>query len=78
MSDRTNVDVEVAPRVQIAKKSMWHSIMSNPKVLFIAFFASLVFSARPLKISSLHGMLTSPIGSVASNMATSKVFLASP
>jgi hypothetical protein len=34
------VDVEVAPPVQIAKKSMWQSIFENPKVIFIAFFAS--------------------------------------
>jgi len=40
MADRTSVDVEAAPRVQIAKKSMWESIFANPKVLFIAFFAS--------------------------------------
>ncbi|KAJ5936279.1 hypothetical protein N7454_005577 [Penicillium verhagenii] len=29
------------PQVQIVKKSMWQSIAANPKVLFIAFFASL-------------------------------------
>jgi hypothetical protein len=49
MADRTSVDVEggtldsmVQPRqrVQAAKKTMWHSLVSNPKVLFIAFFAS--------------------------------------
>lgn len=42
MADRTSVDVETAPRIQIAKKSMWQSIGENPKVLFIAFFASSV------------------------------------
>lgn len=42
MADRASVDVEAAPRLQIAKKSMWQSIFSNRKVLFIAFFASLV------------------------------------
>jgi hypothetical protein len=36
----STVDVEVAPRVQIAKKSIWQSIFDNPKVIFIAFFAS--------------------------------------
>ncbi|CEJ57720.1 Putative Quinate permease [Penicillium brasilianum] len=41
MADRTSVDVEETPRLQIAKKSMWQSIFDNPKVLFIAFFASL-------------------------------------
>lgn len=30
--------------MQIVKKSMWQSIFDNPKVLFIAFFASLVSS----------------------------------
>ncbi|KAJ5708525.1 hypothetical protein N7488_008326 [Penicillium malachiteum] len=38
--DRKSVDMEVAPRALIAKKSMWQSIFDNPKVLFIAFFAS--------------------------------------
>lgn len=42
MEDRTVVDVEAAPRVQLAKKTMWQSIFANPKVLFIAFFASYV------------------------------------
>ncbi|KAJ5455575.1 uncharacterized protein N7458_003839 [Penicillium daleae] len=41
MADRTSVEVEESPRLQIAKKSMWQSIFENPKVLFIAFFASL-------------------------------------
>ncbi|KAJ6103438.1 hypothetical protein N7486_005865 [Penicillium sp. IBT 16267x] len=40
MTDRSSVDVEVAPRFQIVKKTMWQSIFDNPKVLFIAFFAS--------------------------------------
>ncbi|KAJ5936591.1 hypothetical protein N7466_003041 [Penicillium verhagenii] len=34
-------DVDTTPQVQIVKKSMWQSIAANPKVLFIAFFASL-------------------------------------
>lgn len=46
MADRTSVDVEDTPRLQIAKKSMWQSIFDNPKVLFIAFFASYVFPHR--------------------------------
>lgn len=44
MEDRTSADVEAAPRVHLAKKSMWQSIFENPKVLFIAFFASYVRS----------------------------------
>ncbi|KAJ5622502.1 hypothetical protein N7528_005734 [Penicillium herquei] len=40
MEDRKSVDMDVAPRTLIAKKSMWQSIFDNPKVLFIAFFAS--------------------------------------
>lgn len=40
MANRMSVDVEVAPRAQIAKKTMWQSIFANPKVIFIAFFAS--------------------------------------
>lgn len=67
MADRTSVDVETAPRIQIAKKSMWQSIAENPKVLFIAFFASFVYhipeNIRQLTIS----------GSAVSNMATNKV-----
>jgi hypothetical protein len=35
-----NVPMEPARRVLAAKKSMWQSIRSNPKVIFIAFFAS--------------------------------------
>jgi hypothetical protein len=47
MADRTSVDVEETPRLQIAKKSMWQSIFDNPKVLFIAFFASYVSLIMP-------------------------------
>jgi hypothetical protein len=49
MTDRLSSDVEPAAmsqimhpeqRIQVAKKTMWQSLRSNPKVLFIAFFAS--------------------------------------
>ncbi|KAK2603978.1 hypothetical protein QQS21_003814 [Conoideocrella luteorostrata] len=36
-----NVPLEPAQRVLAGKKGMWESIRSNPKVIFIAFFASL-------------------------------------
>jgi hypothetical protein len=49
MSGRSSSDLE-APvsqpvgyaehRAQMEKKSMWQSLRENPKVLFIAFFAS--------------------------------------
>lgn len=52
MTDRSSVDVEGAPRVQIVKKTMWQSIFDNPKVLFIAFFASLVPSAVQVFITN--------------------------
>lgn len=39
----TDSDNDVEARVHIVKKSMWQSIFANPKVLFIAFFASYVF-----------------------------------
>lgn len=32
--------VEPARRVHEAQKTMWQSLRNNPKVLFIAFFAS--------------------------------------
>ena len=35
-----NVPMEPAQRIIAGKKSMWHSIRTNPKVIFIAFFAS--------------------------------------
>lgn len=38
-SDREANDFQ---HVQVAKTSMWRSLMNNPKVLFIAFFASYV------------------------------------
>lgn len=34
--------VEPARRVNEAQKTMWQSLRHNPKVLFIAFFASYV------------------------------------
>ncbi|KIE00983.1 Sugar/inositol transporter, partial [Metarhizium majus ARSEF 297] len=37
----TSVPLEPAQRVLAGKKSLWESIRSNPKVIFIAFFASL-------------------------------------
>jgi hypothetical protein len=40
MADQTSVDMEAAPHNKMAKGSMWQSLMKNPKVLFIAFFAS--------------------------------------
>ncbi|KAJ5625491.1 hypothetical protein N7510_001800 [Penicillium lagena] len=41
MADRSlSVDLESSPRMQLVKKSRWQSIFENPKVLFIAFFAS--------------------------------------
>lgn len=45
-------DSDVEARVHIAKKSMWQSIFANPKVLFIAFFASYV--DPHLKVTGLY------------------------
>jgi hypothetical protein len=69
MTDRTS-DVEA--RVFIAKKSMWQSIFANPKVLFIAFFASYVRIA----FVRLTALTFSDL--VVLNMVTNKVFWASP
>lgn len=38
----TSVPLEPAQRVLAGKRSLWESIRSNPKVIFIAFFASYV------------------------------------
>lgn len=49
--------VEPARRVNEAQKTMWQSLRHNPKVLFIAFFASyvpLIFSFSTLLISNMH------------------------
>lgn len=35
-----NVPLEPAQRILAGKKTLWESIRSNPKVIFIAFFAS--------------------------------------
>jgi hypothetical protein len=53
------------------KATIWDSIKDNPKVLFIAFFASYESLPRRLDHIANH----SP-GSVVSNMATNRVFLA--
>lgn len=50
------------------KASIWGSIKSNPKVLFIAFFASY---ESPTEIR-FH-LTNNQTGSVVSNMVTSKV-----
>lgn len=60
-------DSDVEARVHIAKKSMWQSIFANPKVLFIAFFASYVYISQ----SAMSILILSD--SVVLNMATNKV-----
>jgi len=51
------------------KMSIWDSIKSNPKVLFIAFFASYDFL-----LDTASFIANDRTGSVVSNMGISKVF----
>lgn len=57
------------------KKSIWDSIRSNPKLVFIAFFASYVLPSARLILMRHSVQLTKSFpGSAASSMAIKRAF----
>lgn len=52
------VPMESAQRLLSEKKTIWQSIRANPKVIFIAFFASYVHVPYPVVLIALERELT--------------------